>query len=163
MRRALVLASLMVATVINAAPAAAEHGHRAKEEGNAPAAIDITAIHANNARKRVKVRLVVPGLTNRGKFTLGYEGTYYDGMAIVVRDGSGGVTSTAWHCGEDSCAKVECRGIRVRWNVAKHYVSASVPQACYPLKIPKAWNFNGFSDLGNAYDSEYTKLRLRRG
>jgi hypothetical protein len=31
------------------------------------------------------------------------------------------------------------------------------------LDIPSAWNFNGFSDLGDEYDSEYTKLRLRRG
>ena len=165
MRRTLLslLTCVLVLGAVASAPASAESGHRAKEVGNAPAAIDITAIYANNAAKRVKVKLVVPGLSEKGTFTIGYEGTYYDGMAIIIRHGNDGVTWHAWHCGEEDCDKVRCPRIKVRWNIAKHYVKASVPQSCYPLKIPKAWNFNGHSDLGDDYDSEYTKLRLRRG
>jgi hypothetical protein len=157
------LTCVLAATVVCAAPARAESGHRSKEAGNAPAAIDITAIDANNAQRRVKVKLEVPGLGHKGIFTFTYESAGYDGMAIVVRERKSGVTWQAWHCTEEACAKVTCRGVNIRWNVAEHYIRASVPQSCYPLNVPKAWNFNGHSDLGNAYDSEYTKLRLRRG
>ena len=165
MRRSVLglLACVLVAGTLLAAPSWAESGHRAKKEGNAPPAIDITAIYANNAPRRVKIKLVVPGLTHKGTFTFGYEGTYYDGMAIIARRTDDGVTSHAWHCGEEDCDKVKCPGIRVRWKVAKHFVKASVPQSCYPLRIPNAWNFNGHSELRDDYDSEYTKLRLRRG
>jgi hypothetical protein len=157
------LACVLAATVVHPAPARAEAGHRAKEVGNAPAAIDITAIDANNARRRVKVKLVVPGLSDKGIFTIGYENAHYDGMAIIVRKHGSRVTWQAWHCGEEDCDKVTCPGTTIRWNVAETYVGVSVPQSCYPFNVPQAWNFNGFSDLGNAYDSEYTKLRLRRG
>jgi hypothetical protein len=165
MRRLLLglLACVLVATVLCAAPASAESGHKAKEKGNAPAAIDITAIYANNAQNRVTVKLVVPGLTRKGKFTIGYETATYDGMAIIVREVDHRVMSEAWHCGEDSCKKVQCQGVRIRWNDAASYLRVSIPQSCYPLDIPSAWNFNGFSDLGDEYDSEYTKLRLSRG
>ena len=165
MRRPLLglLTCVLAATVVWAAPARAESGHRSKEVGNAPAAIDITAIDANNAQRRVKVKLEVPGLGHKGIFTFSYESAGYDGMAIVVRERKSGVTWQAWHCTEETCAKVTCRGVNIRWNVAEHYIRASVPQSCYPLNVPKAWNFNGHSDLGKAYDSEYTKLRLRRG
>jgi len=165
MRRPLLglLTCALAAIVVCAAPARAESGHRSKEEGNAPPAIDITAIDANNAKKRVKVTLVVPGLSHRGIFTITYESARYDGMAIVVRERKDGVTWEAWHCTEETCDKVKCPGVIIRWNVAERYVRASVPQSCYPLNVPKAWNFNGHSDLRHAYDSEYTKLRLRRG
>jgi hypothetical protein len=165
MRRPLLglLACLLAGTVFDAAPASAQTGHEDKKAGDAPAAIDITGIDADNALRRVRIKLTVPGLGHEGTFTFSYEGPHYDGMAIVVREHGGGVTSQAWHCGEESCAKVKCRGIHVRWSVAEHYVSASVPQSCYPLPVPTAWNFNGHSDLGKAYDSDYTKLRLRRG
>ena len=106
---------------------------------------------------------MVPGLGHQGIFTFSYESARYDGMAIVVRERKDRVTRQAWHCNEEACARVRCPGIRVRWDVAQHYISASVPQSCYPFNVPKAWNFNGHSDLGHAYDSEYTKLRLRRG
>jgi hypothetical protein len=163
MRRPLLglLTCVVMAAVMSAGPARAESGHRSKDVGNAPAAIDITAIYANNAQARVRVKLVVPGLTDKGVFTIGYETPTYDGMAIVVRDG--GNTARAWHCGEEDCVKVRCPGIRVRWNVAQHFVKASVPQSCYPFNVPKAWNFNGHSQLGKKYDSQYTKLRLSRG
>jgi len=165
MRRPLLglLTCVLAVTIVYAGPAKAESGHRAKEEGNAPAAIDITAIDADNAQRRVRVRLVVPGLGHQGTFTFSYESARYDGMAIVVRERQNDVTWQAWHCNEESCAKVSCAGVSIRWNVAEHYVAASVPQSCYPLNVPKEWNFNGHSDLGNAYDTEYTKLRLRRG
>ena len=165
MRRPLIglLSCVLGAIVVYAGPATAESGHRAKTEGDAPAAIDITGIYANNAQKRVTIKLVVPGLSHQGTFTFSYESAGYDGMAIIVRQGDKGVTSQAWHCGEDDCAKVRCSGVKIDWNVAKHFLRASVPQSCYPLNVPKAWNFNGHSDLGNAYDSEYTKLRLGRG
>ena len=154
---------LLTATVIGAAPARAESGHRAKEVGNAPAAIDLTAIYANNGQQRVTVKLVVPGLGHKGTFTFGYESSTYDGMAIVVREHEDRVLTQAWHCNEESCDKVKCPGIRIRWNAPEHYVRASVPQSCYPFTVPNAWNFNGHSDLGDAYDSEYTRLRLHRG
>lgn len=158
-----ILTCVLAATVLQPAPASAESGQVAKEVGNAPAAIDITAVRADNAQRRVRMRLVVPGLTDRGTFTFSYESAGYDGMAIVVRKPRSGVVAQAWHCNEDSCAKVRCPGLSVRWRVAEHYVAASVPQACYPLKVPDVWNFNGHSDLGKDYDSEYAKLRLHRG
>jgi hypothetical protein len=165
MRRPLLglLACVVAATVTHATPAVAESGHSSKKKGDAPAAIDITAIYANNAEKRVKVKLVVPGLSHKGTFTISYESDRYDGMAIIVRGGEKGVTWQAWHCTEDSCGKVKCTGAKIRWNASDNYIRASVPQSCYPLKIPTAWNFNGHSDLGQAYDSAYTRLRLRRG
>jgi hypothetical protein len=154
---------LLLALLLAPPPSNAESGHQAKDQGDAPAAIDITGIRANNAQRRVKVRLDVPGLTRRGSFTVTYESARYDGMAIVIRNHKRGVTWRAFHCGEDSCTKVECSGVHVWWNLAQRYVGASVPQSCYPLAVPDAWSFNGHSDLGDDYDSTYTNLRLRRG
>lgn len=153
----------LAATLVVAAPATAESGHKDKPVGDAPAAIDITGIDATNDLRRVKVRLEVPGLTRKGLFTLGYESDRYDGMAILVRGRRNGVTWHAFHCNEESCDRVECPGTKVSWDVAEKYVAVSVPQSCYPLRVPDAWNFNGHSDLGRDYDSEYTRLRLARG
>ena len=165
MRRPLLalLGFAVAATVACATPSWAESGHKDKVQGDAPAAIDITGIDANNAVRRVKVKLEVPGLTEKGSFTLSYENDRYDGMAIILRQQGGRVSWQAWHCNEESCSKVGCAGVHARWNIAGHYVSASVPQRCYPLRVPKAWNFNGHSDLGRGYDSAYTRLRLSRG
>lgn len=165
MRRALLalLASLLTVTVLGAAPARAESGHLDKPVGDAPAAIDITALDATNALRRVRIRLTVPGLTDQGLFTFGYEGRYYDGMAITVRSRGSGLVTKAFRCGEDSCTKVECRGLKVRWDEAAGYVSASVPQRCYPGPVPEVWSFNGFSDLGKKYDADGKRLKLARG
>lgn len=157
------LACVLASTIFPAAPASAETGHKSKEVGNAPASIDITGVEANNAQRRVKVELVVPGLSDRGTFTFTYESDRYDGMAITVRKRGNRVARQVWHCTEETCDKVRCPRTKIRWNVAGHYIGASVPQSCYPLKVPGAWNFNGHSDLGDAYDSDYLKLRLRRG
>jgi hypothetical protein len=47
--------------------------------------------------------------------------------------------------------------------VAAHTVSVSVPQRCYPGPVPDAWSINANADLGKKYDSDGTRLRLRRG
>jgi hypothetical protein len=157
------LTCVVAISVLQVGPSRAQSGHASKDTGDAPAAIDITGIDANNATRRVKVRLLVPGLSDQGTFTISYESDRYDGMAIVVRLRASGVTSQAWHCDEETCHKVRCPGAKVQWNLAEKYVGASVPQSCYPLDVPRAWNFNGHADLGDDYDSAYTRLRLRRG
>ncbi|QIG41927.1 hypothetical protein G5V58_03255 [Nocardioides anomalus] len=165
MRRPLLTLAAAAAALVSltAAPAHAESGHKDTTVGDAPAAIDITAIDATNAVRRVKIKVTVPGLTTAGTFTFGYEGRTYDGMAIDVRHRGSGASAKAFRCGEESCAKVACRGLQARWDVAGHVVSVSVPQRCYPGPVPETWSINAHADLGKEYDSDGTRLRLRRG
>lgn len=160
-----VSASLVVAT----SPADAETGGRGYERGNAPAAIDITWLHATNADRRFAIQVKVRDLGTQGRFSFHYwagrKAAPPDrSLLLVVRhDEQGGPRGRFLTCDREECAPAPCRSFRATWNRAEDVVRVSARQRCFPGRTPSVGRFFAWSETSTDQDPGSKPFLLRRG
>ena len=149
----------------SAAPAMAESGDVQFPSGDAPAAIDITNLWANNATDLIQMSIFVENVTEKGTFHFFY--THHDhGMALLVHRSHRHTRIVAYQIIDLTHSKrVACPGAQARWSKHADVIEIEAPQSCYPGTIPRKWMFRTMSSLpGDKHDWAYTTedLNLRR-
>jgi hypothetical protein len=175
MGRTHALASLLCAALVigmTQAPAAAAIKSRADAIGDARPAIDLTRVRVRNADDRITITVRVRNLRAAGRFTVGYwssnieDSDYeFEGAQLQIRRRADGTLRKAYfYLGGDAIYdRRKCPGMRVRWNAAKDFIRASIPQACYTAHaVPNSWVFEASSSLFASSD-EGPSFTVRRG
>lgn len=167
---ALVALVALSGTVVGAmSPAGAETGGRGYERGNAPAAIDITWLHATNADHRFAIQVKVRDLRDKGRFTFHYWAGRHAApparsLLLVVRHDAEGVHSKFFTCGREDCAPAPCPSFRATWSPEQDLVRVAARQRCFPgTRTPAAGRFFAWSRTGTHVDDESRPLLLARG
>ena len=169
----LVAAALMV--LGSATMASAETGSKSDPSHDAAARIDLTKLTVTNGDKRVKFKVKVRDLRERGEFSFHYwggkKGSPPARSAIVslrLKDGAPKVRFFV--CDTEQCPKEPCAGLKATWDQEKDVVTASLPQKCYPrpasnpdAPAPKVARFFAYGSIDDVYDELNGKLRLDRG
>jgi hypothetical protein len=170
-RRLRTLVALLVAsvTVVGAvAPAGAETGGRGYERGNAPAAIDITWLHATNADQRFAIQVKVRDLRDRGRFSFHYwagrkAAPPTRSLLLVVRHVDDGVRARFLTCGREDCAPAPCRSFHATWSPETDVVRVAARQRCFPGRTPSGGRFFAWAETEADVDEGSEPFFLKRG
>lgn len=172
MRRRLAILGALLAvsgTVVGLMPAAdAETGGRGYERGNAPAAIDITWLHATNADQRFAIQVKVRDLRHHGRFSFHYwagrkAAPPARSLLMTVRPGDEGVRARFFTCGREDCAPARCRSFRATWDAEDDIVRVAARQRCFPGRTPAVGRFFAWSETQAETDEGSEPFLLKRG
>jgi hypothetical protein len=171
MRRLSILSALVGlsgAVLGTLSPAGAETGGRGYERGDAPAAIDITWLHATNADQRFAIQVKVRDLRDTGRFSFHYwagrkAAPPARSLLLVVRHTDDGVRARFLTCGREDCASAQCRSFHATWNPEKDLVRVAARQRCFPGRTPSGGRFFAWSETKADVDEGSEPFFLKRG